>query len=383
MKEAIGSFMKLPAAKGGILAAMMFQVIFSLVWMRGYSDVTDNVSKLVIAVVNEDPTAGQMIVEQLKKNVPFQMNVVESLDLAKDQLNERDVQMVLHVPANLTAKLQAAGEPAKLEYYINESNPAMIKSIMQSAIANITSTVNKQAIAGGTQAVLLEMKLPEEQAIKAAGGLAEKVVSNVQFSNKVNGMANQMVPMMMVLASFVGAIVMQLNMQQASMQLGKHLGAWNKFAARGIINVLSAIIVALVGSSLMLMLGGQSVHGFMAIWGFQALFLATFMFVAQLFLQIFGMAGMLFNIILLSAQLVSSGAIVPRELLDGFYQNLGNYLPATYAVEGIMDLLFGGPSMTSSVNGLVVICVVVVVLEGVFASLVKKESVPVLAGTNI
>lgn len=381
MKEAIGSFMKLPATKGGIIAALMFQLIFSLVWMTGYRDITANVNKLVIAVVNEDPAAGQMIVEQLKKNVPFQMNVVGSMAIAKQQLNERDVQLILHVPANLTAQLQSAGEPAKLEYFINESNPAMIKSVMQSVIANITATVNKQAIAAGAQAVLLEMKLPQEQALKAAGGLAEKVISDTQFSNKIDGMANQMVPMMMVLASFVGAMVMQMNIQQASMQLGKHLGAWNKFAARGIINVVSAVIVALVGSSLMLLLGGQSVHGFFAIWGFQALFLVTFMFLTQLFLQVFGLAGMMFNITLLSAQLVSSGAIVPRELLNGFYQNLGNYLPATYAVEGIMNLLFGGPGMATTVMALIAICGVVVVIGGV-AALAKKEAAPVLAGMN-
>ncbi|GIQ65925.1 hypothetical protein PACILC2_44930 [Paenibacillus cisolokensis] len=93
-----------------------------------------------------------------------------------------------------------------------------------------------------------------------------------------------------------------------------------------------------------MMLGGQANSGFMALWGFLSLILMSFMFFAQLFLLLFGFAGMLFNITALSAQLVSSGAMVPRELLSGFYRHLGDWLPATYAVEGSMNLLFGGSS---------------------------------------
>lgn len=72
-------------------------------------------------------------------------------------------------------------------------------------------------------------------------------------------------------------------------------------------------------------LGGHVEKGFMALWSFESLFLLTFAFVAQMFLTLFGNAGMLFNIAMLSLQLVSSGAIVPRELLSNFYHSLSNF----------------------------------------------------------
>ncbi|MNZ99543.1 hypothetical protein D3C78_1188740 [compost metagenome] len=83
-------------------------------------------------------------------------------------------------------------------------------------------------------------------------------------------------------------------------------------------------------------------HGFFAFWMFQALFVVTFLFFSQMFLALFGMAGMLFNIAMLSLQLVTSGALVPRFLLNDFYRSFSEVLPATYAVDGLMSLQFGG-----------------------------------------
>ncbi|MNI60377.1 hypothetical protein D3C73_1155890 [compost metagenome] len=93
------------------------------------------------------------------------------------------------------------------------------------------------------------------------------------------------------------------------------------------------------------------------------------------------MAGMMINIILLSAQLVSSGAIVPRELLNSFYQNLSYYLPATYAVEGIMNVLFGGPRIAAAVIKLIIICFIVLVV-GALVVLTKKETKQVKLAAN-
>ncbi len=58
--------------------------------------------------------------------------------------------------------------------------------------------------------------------------------------------------------------------------------------------------------------------------------------------MLFGNIGMIFNIALTASQLVSSGAIVPRELLSSFYQGLGDLLPATYGVNSYFSLIYGG-----------------------------------------
>ncbi|MFB0844468.1 YhgE/Pip domain-containing protein [Paenibacillus oleatilyticus] len=372
MFQALRAYLKKPATIIGIVTAMMFQIIFSLVWMSGYQGVNENVKQLKIAVVNEDQGVGKRVEEQLVSSLPFRMISEPSLSRAQEKLNNREVQMVLHLPADFSKQLQAQGEKGRIDYYINESNPALIKSIMQGVANGVTATVGKEAAAMGMQAVLVQANVPAAQAQSVAQGISDKVQSNIESINPVQGMHNQMVPMMMVLASYVGAMIMGMNLQQATAMLGPSFSRWSKFGARVIINVVSAVFIALIGSSLVVAMGGQTAAGFVSLWLFQALFLMTFMFFSQMFLIVFGMAGMLFNIAMLSIQLVSSGAMVPRELLGGFYHTFSEYLPATYAVDGGMNVLFGGPSVSADARALVAIMLCCLVV-GLAATGLRRE----------
>ena len=214
-----------------------------------------------------------------------------------------------------------------------------------------------------------------------AQGLSERVTSDIQTSNKVNGMQNQMVPMMLVLACFVGSMIKAQNLQISVNIVSRQYGRWNAFGARVMLNVIAAAVIGLVSTTMVHLLGGQSVVSFATMWGFVSLVLLTFMFFAQMFLILLGNAGMFLNIIMLSTQLVSSGAIVPRELLGSFYNRVSDYLPATYAVEGIMNLLFGGPSLGASAMTLVWILVVCLAFgaAGVAISRRKRETAPASA----
>lgn len=372
MRNTLQAFMKRPTTWVGILTALMFQVIFSVIWMTGYSGVTDRTDQLRIAIVNEDTAMGQAIAANVQENLPFDIVQIASLDTAREELNEREFQMVVHIPADFSQQASDPSGQGSLNFYLNESNPALIKSIMSGAATQITAEVNKQAVAMGIQKTLAGANVPEAQATAASTSLSERVTANIQSSNVVQGMNNQMVPMMMVLASYVGAMIMGMNLEQSSMALSAQASGWSRFAARSIINVVSAVAVSLVGSTLLVSLGGQVEQGFLHLWGFQLLFLLTFMFVSQMFLYIFGMAGMLFNIMLLSAQLVSSGAIVPRELLSDFYTGLGAALPATYAVEGNMSILFGGPTVGSEAMMLILIALVAIAVSAVAVMLKSK-----------
>ncbi|PUA35453.1 ABC transporter [Paenibacillus elgii] len=372
MFQALRAYLKKPATIIGIVTAMMFQIIFSLVWMSGYQGVNENVKQLKIAVVNEDQGVGKRVEEQLVSSLPFRMISEPSLSRAQEKLNNREVQMVLHLPADFSRQLQAQGQKGRIDYYINESNPALIKSIMQGVANGVTATVGKEAAAMGMQAMLVQANMPAAQAQSVAQGISDKVQSNIESVNPVQGMHNQMVPMMMVLASYVGAMIMGMNIQQATAMLGPSFSRWSKFGARVIINVVSAVFIALIGSSLVVAMGGQTAAGFVSLWLFQTLFLMAFMFFSQMFLIVFGMAGMLFNIAMLSIQLVSSGAMVPRELLGGFYYTFSEYLPATYAVDGGMNVLFGGPSVSADAGALVAIMLSCLVV-GLAATGLRKE----------
>lgn len=341
MFKGIKTFIKSPQTMVGIIIALMFQVVFTLIWMTAYDGVNDRMDRMMIAVVNEDQGLGETVVSGLKERLPFEL-VNVSAEEGREMLENREVQLMLSIPADFSAKLQASGEKAQLHYQINGANPAMVKNMMESVAAGITESINKQATEQGTSQLLLGLSMPAEQVGIFVEEITGKVESNVDTIHPVDGMNNQMVSMMLVLASFVGTMIMGMNLHQASLIIKKETSLWQRFGARVFINLFSSLLISLIGTSLVYMLGGQMEHGFFAFWMFQALFVATFLFFSQMFLTLFGVAGMLFNIAMLSLQLVTSGALVPRILLNDFYRSFGEVLPATYAVEGLMSLQFGG-----------------------------------------
>ena len=374
MKATLKAFMKQPATRVGIAAAFMFQIIFSVIWMTGYSGVNDRMEQLKVAVINDDQLSGQQIAAGLLNGLPFEMIEMYDINVAQKELNERRLQMIVHIPADFSQRASAGEGHAVIQYWMNESNPVFVKSIMSGAASQITDMVNKQAVQYGIQATLGQMNVAAEQAGAAAQSLSQRVATEVQSMNTVQGMNNQMVPLMLVLASFVGAMVMGMNLEQASAALRHDIGRWERFAARCVINVSAAVLVSLVGAALLAVLGGQMEAGFMQLWMFQLLFLTTFIFVAQMFLYLFGMAGMVLNIMLLSAQLVSSGTIVPRELLPDFYFGLSTALPATYAVNGSMNILFGGVGAGADAIALGIIAVAAIIISTATVW-VKREAV--------
>lgn len=372
MVKGLQAFMKRSTTWVGIITALMFQIIFSVIWMTGYNGITDRMEQLSVAIVNEDTAIGVQISQRLMESMPFEMSSEASLDAAKERLDKRDIGMILFIPGDFTEQSSSAAGHGSLHFYMNESNPAMIKSIMSSAAAGIASEVNRTVVASGIGQQLTAGGTPSEQAAGAAQALSQRVIAETHVVHTVQGMNNQMVPMMMVLASYVGAMIMGMNLEQSSIALKSTVSKWSRFIARLIINAGSAVVISLVGVSLLSLLGGQMEGGFLALWGFEFIFLLVFMFVSQLFLYLFGMAGMLLNIMALSAQLVSSGAMVPRELLSDFYSGLGDLLPATYAVEGTMNLLFGGTGTREAVVSLALIGAVAIAFSAI-ATLARER----------
>lgn len=340
MLNALKAFWKRPTTIVGIVTAVMFQIIFAVVWMTAYDGVTaaDRLKQLEVGIVASDP-AGRELAGKLAKELPVSARFLESGAEAEKLLNERKIQMVMTIPRNLRDALMDPQRTAVIRYSINESNPALTASLMSSIAAQTTAAANNVAVAQGLKAAFVQGKLPTVEAAPPS----KRIVSEFANKNVVQGMNNQMAPMMLLLASYVGTMIMSMNIAQSSVALAvAGTGRWQLFAARNALNAAAAILVSLIGSALFMLLGGKAVQGFLMMWGFQFLFVLSFSLLSQLFLILFGMAGMLMNILLLSIQLVTSGAMLPRELLSAFYHRLGAALPASHAVEGTMDILFGG-----------------------------------------
>lgn len=319
VRLALSNFIKQPSTIAGILTAMMFQLIFSLVWMTGYDGVSNNMERLKLAIVLEDQAA-TAVLSPLALQLPFDVTVTQSLSEAEAQLNKREVHLVMLIPQGFLQAVQSSGQ-AEMEFLINESNPVMLKGTTQAIASQLTQQLN--------------------QLLTNAN--SEQITASIRSLNPVANFADQMVPLMVVIASYVGTMVMGMNMHQSARALQGNVARWPRHIAWALINIGSAVVIALVGTTLIHLLGSGIEQGFLLMWAFQALFLGAFMFISHLFVLLFGLPGMLFNIAMLSVQLVASGAMVPRELLPNGFRAIGEYLPATYAVEGSMNILLGGP----------------------------------------
>ena len=71
MLQALRTLLKKPPVIIGIVTALMFQVIFSVIWMTAYSGVNDRTNELTVAIVNEDGSESKRIVESLAETLPF------------------------------------------------------------------------------------------------------------------------------------------------------------------------------------------------------------------------------------------------------------------------------------------------------------------------
>lgn len=371
----------------GISAAIAFQLIFIIVWLTGYDGVNERTNQFTIGIVNEDSIVGEKITNELTDNTSFKITMFSELPQAKQELDSRNISMLIHMPATITEQLQA-NEHAHIDYYINQSVPTLTKQIMETSANKLNEQVNEQirhmtnTQLGETIPQLVVATSSSKEMEVIVEEVAHQVVQLVQENTKVTpmkanvvktndkaGFSVTMVPLLIVLASYIGAMLISQHLQFSAAKLRSEYSRAALFIGRQIINFIVAITIALLTVTLMYLFNIDMEHNFFTFWGFQAVLMFSFLALSQVFVMLFGNLGMIFNISLTAIQLVSSGAIVPRELLSPFYQELGNILPATYGVNSYFSLIYGGGNFTSDMTYLLII-ISVLLLIAVIAQLI-------------
>lgn len=353
----------------GLASAFAFLLIFFCIWMTAYDGVTNRTDGLKIGLVNQDEQIGSTIQKSLLENLPFDVKIYQSIQLAKTDMNQRELDMVMLIPKGFSKQIQGNGE-VQIEFFINQANASLAKQMMDGAAKNITNEINENVFAIKKQITIQNITKQMESALQSkelaqnvSNHLVESiqlmnlnsVQSSVQKTNNVEGFAATMVPMMIVLASFVGSMIMSMNINIVSLKLRNTSGKWSIFLTRQIINLGASISLSLITILFMMIFNISFNTTLFETWLFQTLVFFAFLSVTQMFVILFGSAGMVFNIISLSVQLVTSGVIVPRVMLSSFYQTVGSYFPATYAANGYYTVIFGGEGLTNEMMVLVVI----------------------------
>lgn len=357
------------ATKLGIGAAFIFQVVFFVVWLTAYDGVEDRTDQMTIAIVNDDALLHDALTKQLEYEAPFTFTFVTDLEEAKTDLNNRTLNMVMHIPASFTANLQE-GEQGNIAYYINQSTPSVAKQMMETAATAMTSEINREVYAFIEEQmrevipdVVGEQIPQEEQAPILASLIVEQIQQMIDVDmikayihkeNEVEGFSATMIPLMVVLAAYIGAMLMSQQMQIASKEAFPHENRFRLFFNRQIINIGVSFGLSVITLCIILLFDVKLTASIISVWLFQSILFLCFLSISQLFVIVFGHLGMIFNVVLTATQLVSSGAIVPRELLSMFYTRLGDVLPATYGVNGYFSIIYGGGNIMNELIHLLV-----------------------------
>ncbi|EEL52460.1 ABC-2 type transporter [Bacillus cereus Rock3-44] len=367
-------FLKMPGTYIGIVVALAFQLIFFCIWLTAYDGVNERANEMKIAIVNQDANMGSKIGEELKKNLPFQVTKEKSMETAKREMDKHSYDMIIEIPASFSKNISEKGK-TDLNFHINQANSMMAKQMMEGVAKQVHDNVNKEISNYKRQIVtgkLQDMSPENIEVIKSLTG--DSVGFTVYKVHNAEGFSVNMVPLMIVLASFVGAMVMSVELSKVAKEVG---GDWSNFLSRQAINGIVSILLACITIGLMKGFQVESQETIGNVWLFQAIVFFAFLSLTQMFLVLFGNAGMLFNIISLSLQLVSSGVIVPHAMLSKTYQTIGELFPATYAAEGYFAIVFGGGDLKGNIISLLFIIVVtqIVALIAVGVSIVLKKRV--------
>jgi len=358
----------------GLVTAIMFQLVFNIIWMTAYRDVNNNITHFTIAVVNNDSQQGNVITKKLKNSLSFQLKEMNN-EKALTLLKQRKISLIITIPKTFTNDLSNPTKKAQIFYTLNASTSTMEKSVMKTIVPTITDSLNKQAVEQGIQLSFSKMNVPDTVSTSLSQNLSQRVEATTKELHSFSNFALQMTPMMVLLSSFVGSMLLSMNMHQVKsiFQQEQQINKWQFWLLQQSLNIFSSILVSLVGVGLMSSLGGNVEQGFLSIWLFHGFVFFVFLQLTQFSFYLFGETGAWANIWLFSLQLITSGSIIPTTLMNDFYVSISHYLPATYVVNGIMYFQMGGEGIKDTYLSLVYILIVLVIISALLIFLKKDK----------
>ncbi|MGI2295864.1 YhgE/Pip domain-containing protein [Paenibacillus sp. GXUN7292] len=387
MVKGLKALFKIRATYIGIAAAIAFQLIFFTVWMTAYDGVSDRFNHLKVGLLNEDAGIGQDIAQRINESLPFQIETYSSLKLAQTDMNDRKIEMIIQIPDSLSNSMQSGAE-ASIVYWVNQSNSSLTKTMMENTAFHLNEQINQQLFAFqkseatsvfGQQ--ISNAAIPKELADSIGSSVKmlvehmkdKPIGADIKKVNNAEGFAANFVPFMIIISSFVGAMVMIMQHQDALQLVKGSVSKWGLFASRQIINIGVAFILPILTIGLMSIFNITSEVNTFSIYLFQSIMFWAFLSLAQIFVLLFGNLGMLFNILALSLQLVTSGVLVPKAALSEGYIKLASILPATYGADGYYTIIFGGgdASIRSNIVSLLGIVAVTLLISSAAVALKK------------
>ncbi|MGZ0084690.1 YhgE/Pip family protein [Caldibacillus thermoamylovorans] len=183
-----------------IAAVLFIPLLYSGSFLWAFWDPYGHLDRLPVAVVNEDRGAnldghalhlGDDVVKRLKKTDSFSWHFVNR-DKALNGLQNGDYYMAIVIPSDFSERAttvqDAAPEPLRLNYIVNEGANYLVGKIGDSAVSAIKEEIGKNVTKAYAEAMLTKMKEAGKglkEAGEGAGRLHEGLQSAEQGSRQL------------------------------------------------------------------------------------------------------------------------------------------------------------------------------------------------------
>lgn len=360
-------FMKTKGAKGSIFMGILYAVCMLGIFLPGYTAIPGNIDQLPIAIINDDKGEyGAQIADSLTEQLPFEdiQTDISNKEAIKD-LEKNDLALVVHIPETFSADLQKGDVSSSIDFSINETSATAVSSSMQQIVMQINAQLSAQFSQQTAQGILMNLHVPKEQAAELAAQIENSYTGNIVIKNDVpDGMHNNMLPMFLTMAIYVGAMIGAMQLVGAfKASRGKatktRLFIYMQFTAI-IIGMLAGLVSTVMSFAINDLSG---VDSFFQIWGQQILnYWACFNFTA-VFVLLIGEAGMILNIPILLIQTIANGATINRDMMYLPYKWMSHISPMYYSVQAYFNSIFGSVSAAPFVLGLTTVGFVAMVIN--------------------
>ena len=367
-------FMKLQGFGASVFMGVFYAVAMLLIFLIGYTALPGNMDELKIAIVNDDAgESGAQIASQLGESLPFEIQSNLSNEKAMDKLEDNKLALVIHIPESFTENAQK-GESAQIDFTVNEASATMVSSSMNSIVTEINNQLSASFSTQTAQGILMSMNVPEEQAAQMAQQIDQAYVGNYVITNDVpDGMHNNMLPMFLTMACYVGAMIAAMQLVQAYKQ---SRGQASRFKLFGYVQI-SALIIAVVSSifavGIAFLIADLDSGILFKVFGQQVLlYMVAFNF-CSIFTFLIGEAGMILNIPVLLTQTISNGATMPRDMMYGYFDVASYITPMYHSVQSYFAVMFGSTEQSPFLWGLVLVGLGAVLINFLIVTFLHKK----------
>ncbi|MGD6855986.1 YhgE/Pip domain-containing protein [Bacillus infantis] len=340
-------FLKTRGAIASIFMGIFYAAAMLGIFLPGYSAIPGNVDQMPIAIVNEDAGAyGAQIAGQLQENLPFkEIETDISNKQAIKDLNHNDLALVVRIPETFSADLQKGEGSTGIDFTINEASATTVSSTMKTVVGEINNQLRSQFSQQTAQGVLMNFNLPEDQAAEMAKKIETAYSGNVISINKIPaGMNNNMLPMFLTMAGYVGAMIGAMQLVAAFRESRGKASKTRLFLYVQLTALLIAVVSSAVAVGVAYLVNEPSGDLFFGMAGQQILnYMVCFNFTAVLIFLI-GEGGMVLNLPILLMQTLANGAAISREMMYAPFQWMSHISPMYYSVQAYMANMYSSIS---------------------------------------